>query len=167
MADEEINEVKNEEERVHPKQARKRSRSLHSGESRPARTVEERVAERSELRKQKAAARRAYRAKLKVKQAAKPKAPLVAALVPEKEASRPKVRQGLVVSDKADKTITVRIDMARRHPRYEKIIRSSSTLHAHDEKNDANVGDMVRVLESRPLSRSKRWRLVEILGRAK
>ena len=65
------------------------------------------------------------------------------------------------------KTITVRIDTARRHRRYQKIVRSSSTLHAHDETNDANIGDTVRILESRPLSATKRWRLVEILERAK
>ena len=78
-----------------------------------------------------------------------------------------KVRQGVVVSDKADKTITVRIDTARRHRRYEKIVRSSSTLHAHDENNDAHEGDTVRVIESRPLSRTKRWRLVDVLERAR
>ena len=78
-----------------------------------------------------------------------------------------KVRQGIVVSDKADKTITVRIDIARRHRRYEKIVRSSSTLHAHDENNDAHEGDMVRVIESRPLSQNKRWRLVDVLERAR
>jgi small subunit ribosomal protein S17 len=77
------------------------------------------------------------------------------------------VLQGVVVSDKAEKTITVRIDVARRHTLYQKVVRSSSTLHAHDERNDANVGDTVRVIESRPLSRSKRWRLVEILERAR
>ncbi|MGH2917962.1 MAG: 30S ribosomal protein S17 [Solirubrobacteraceae bacterium] len=74
---------------------------------------------------------------------------------------------GTVVSSKADKTITVRIDTARRHRRYEKIVRSTSTLHAHDEANDANEGDRVRVVESRPLSRTKRWKLVEVLERAK
>jgi small subunit ribosomal protein S17 len=72
-----------------------------------------------------------------------------------------------VVSDKADKTITVRIDIARRHRKYQKIVRSSTTLHAHDERNEANAGDTVRVVESRPLSRTKRWRLVEVLERAK
>jgi small subunit ribosomal protein S17 len=77
------------------------------------------------------------------------------------------VRLGKVVSDKADKTITVRIDIAKRHRRYRKIVRSSSTLHAHDERNDANEGDLVRVVECRPMSRTKRWRLVEILERAK
>ncbi|MFN8175677.1 MAG: 30S ribosomal protein S17 [Solirubrobacteraceae bacterium] len=77
------------------------------------------------------------------------------------------MRQGVVVSAKPDKTITVRIDVTRRHPRYEKIVRTSSTLHAHDEANDANAGDTVRVVECRPLSRTKRWRLVEVLERAK
>ena len=71
-----------------------------------------------------------------------------------------------MVSDKADKTITVRIDIARRHRMYRKIVRTSSTLHAHDEPNEAHAGDTVRVVESRPLSRTKRWRLVEVLERA-
>ncbi|WP_241004538.1 30S ribosomal protein S17 [Conexibacter sp. SYSU D00693] len=90
-------------------------------------------------------------------------------MTPPKEhgEGRPKVRLGTVVSDKADKTITVRIDVARRHRRYEKIVRSSSTLHAHDETNDARTGDLVKVVESRPLSATKRWRLVEVMERAK
>ncbi len=77
------------------------------------------------------------------------------------------MRQGIVVSDKADKTITVRIDVTRSHRVYKKIVRSSSTLHVHDERNEAHAGDTVRVVESRPISRSKRWRLVEILERAR
>ena len=77
------------------------------------------------------------------------------------------MRQGVVVSDKADKTITVRIDIARQHRMYKKIVRTSSMLHAHDEQNEAGIGDTVRVIESRPLSRTKRWRLVEILERAR
>ena len=72
-----------------------------------------------------------------------------------------------MVSDKADKTITVRVDMARQHRRYGKIVRTSSTLHAHDEANDAHIGDTVRLIESRPLSRLKRWRLVEVVERAR
>jgi small subunit ribosomal protein S17 len=80
---------------------------------------------------------------------------------------RKKVRQGIVTSDKGDKTITVRIDSARRHRRYEKIVRSSTTLRAHDEANDAREGDTVRVIESRPLSRTKRWTLDAVLERAK
>ena len=85
----------------------------------------------------------------------------------ERRPGTPQVRQGRVVSDKADKTITVRVDIAKRHRRYEKIVRSSTMLHAHDERNDAHAGDVVRVVECRPMSRSKRWRLVEILERAK
>ena len=78
-----------------------------------------------------------------------------------------KTRQGIVVSDAPDKTITVRIDIARRHREYKKIVRTSSTLHVHDERNDAHVGDTVVVRECRPLSRTKHWRLVEVLERAK
>ncbi|HWD84252.1 MAG TPA: 30S ribosomal protein S17 [Solirubrobacteraceae bacterium] len=85
----------------------------------------------------------------------------------EHDAGNQKTRQGIVVSDKADKTITVRIDVARRHRRYSKIVRTSSTVHAHDESNDAHTGDIVVVRESRPLSRSKRWRLIDVLERAK
>ncbi len=72
-----------------------------------------------------------------------------------------------MVSDKADKTITVRIDTARRHMMYKKIVRTSSTLHAHDEQNEAHTGDTVRLIECRPLSRTKRWRLAEVLERAR
>ncbi|MBA2637272.1 MAG: 30S ribosomal protein S17 [Solirubrobacterales bacterium] len=77
------------------------------------------------------------------------------------------MRLGRVTSDKGEKTITVRIDTARRHRRYEKVVRSSTTLHAHDETNDAHEGDLVRIVESRPLSRLKRWRLVDVMERAK
>ena len=78
-----------------------------------------------------------------------------------------KVRVGSVVSDKMNKTIVVRIDRTYRHKLYEKIHKSSSKLYAHDEKNDAHIGDVVRVMETRPLSAKKHWRLVEILERAK
>ena len=81
--------------------------------------------------------------------------------------STPQLRTGKVVSAKPDKTIVVRIDHARRHRKYEKIVRSTTKLHAHDETNDAGEGDLVRVVESRPLSRTKRWKLVEVLERAK
>jgi small subunit ribosomal protein S17 len=125
--------------------------------------------ERAEARKAKAAARSRYRTKKREKdRAARAEAgPAQTAPTKEHGPGAPKERLGIVVSDKADKTITVRIDVARRHRRYQKIVRSSSTLHAHDEANDANTGDRVRVLESRPLSATKRWRLVEILERAK
>ncbi|MFH1687869.1 MAG: 30S ribosomal protein S17 [bacterium] len=77
-----------------------------------------------------------------------------------------KVRIGRVVSDKMDKTIVVRVDRTYRHPLYEKIFRSSSKLYAHDGDNAAGIGDVVRVMETRPLSAQKRWRLVEIMEKA-
>jgi small subunit ribosomal protein S17 len=78
-----------------------------------------------------------------------------------------KERRGIVVSSKPDKTITVRVDSAKPHPKYLKIVRRSIKLHAHDERNEANPGDVVRIVETRPLSKLKRWRLTEILERAK
>ena len=86
---------------------------------------------------------------------------------PERVEGRRKERRGVVVSNGADKTITVRIDTSRPHPRYHKIVRMSLKLHAHDERNEAKVGDVVRVVETRPLSKMKRWRLVEVLEAAK
>ena len=85
---------------------------------------------------------------------------------PEKVPGR-KERRGVVVSDAMDKTIVVRIDVAQKHERYGKVVRRSSKLHAHDERNAAGVGDLVRVVETRPLSATKRWRLLEILEKAK
>ena len=81
--------------------------------------------------------------------------------------SKRKVRTGVVVSDARDKTITVRIDGSRAHPVYKKTVRRSTKLHVHDEENSAGAGDLVRVIECRPLSRLKRWRLDEILERAR
>ena len=80
---------------------------------------------------------------------------------------RRKVRVGVVVSDAMDKTVVVRIDRQVRHPLYGKTVRRSSKLTAHDEANDAHVGDTVRVTEIRPISKTKRWRLVEVVERAK
>lgn len=78
-----------------------------------------------------------------------------------------KVRTGLVVSDKMDKTITVAVEDRVKHRLYGKIMRKTVRLKAHDENNDANVGDRVRIMETRPLSATKRWRLLEIRERAK
>jgi small subunit ribosomal protein S17 len=82
------------------------------------------------------------------------------------ERGRRKVRTGVVVSDKMDKTVLVRIDRTVTHPLYRKTVRRSSKLAAHDERNEAHVGDTVRVMETRPISKSKRWRVVEIVTRA-
>jgi len=159
-------------EALAPKERRRKERSTHSGEPAPARSPEDRHAERLAERRTKAVRRRARRLQEREKKAARrqratdtPVAELAAVHAPAE--GKRSVRQGIVVSDKADKTITVRIDFARRHRRYEKIVRSSSTLHAHDEQNDAHEGDTVRVIESRPLSKSKRWKLVDVLERAR
>ena len=159
-------------EQLSAKERRRKARSTHSGEAGPARSPEDRHTARLAERRAKAASRRARRLQERAKKAAKrasSTAAPVQELAPVHAAveGRRTVRQGIVVSDKADKTITVRIDFARRHRRYEKIVRSSSTLHAHDEQNDAHEGDTVRVIESRPLSKNKRWKLVDVLERAR
>jgi small subunit ribosomal protein S17 len=151
-----------------PKERRQRARAAKAGKRVAAgpRTIEERLAERALARAAAAKERRARRTKETVKHKAEAHN-RTATPAREHVAGQQKVRQGIVVSDKADKTITVRIDVARRHRRYEKIVRTSQTLHAHDETNDANIGDTVTVRECRPLSRSKRWRLVGVVQRAK
>jgi small subunit ribosomal protein S17 len=80
--------------------------------------------------------------------------------------SRRKVRVGTVVSDRMDKTIVVKVETRMPHPLYGKIVRRSRKYHAHDEENQCRVGDVVRIMETRPLSRTKRWRLVEIVEKA-
>lgn len=80
---------------------------------------------------------------------------------------RRRERRGVVVSDKGDKTITVRVDVLVSHPKYKKIIRRSVKLRAHDAENQAHIGDVVRLIETRPVSRTKRWRLVEIVEAAR
>src|SRR5690349_6490303 len=133
------------------------------------RTLEDRLEERRLHRERNAAQRRRYRAKQKEKRAATRSAAPSAEErhAPEHGPGRPKVRQGVVTSDKGEKTITVRVDITRRHKRYHKILRSSITLHVHDEANAAHAGDTVRVQECRPMSRTKRWRLLEVLERAR
>lgn len=154
-----------------PREQRRQARAekvAREAGSRPSRTPEERQAERDVARKTKAARRRVARGKLREKaKAARAAAPGEPTPPREHGEGRQKTRQGVVISDKADKTITVRIDTARQHRRYHKIVRSSTTLHAHDESNDAHTGDTVVVRECRPLSRLKRWRLVEVVERAR
>ena len=135
------------------------------GEVSPEQREEERQARRAATAKQ----RRAYRAKLKERRSAKgeAKGPAQTESTKEHGPGRPKVRQGVVTSAKGDKTITVKIDVVQRHRRYHKIMRSTTKLYAHDEANTANEGDTVRVIECRPMSRSKRWRLTDVLERAK
>ena len=78
-----------------------------------------------------------------------------------------KVRQGVVISDVNDKTIVVQIKERKAHPIYKKMMTSTKKFHAHDENNEAHIGDTVRIMETRPLSKMKRWRLVEIIEKAK
>jgi small subunit ribosomal protein S17 len=80
---------------------------------------------------------------------------------------RRKVRVGVVISDSREKTVTVEVPNQISHPRYDKVVRRSTKFHAHDETNDAKLGDTVRIMETRPLSKQKRWRVVEIVVRAR
>ncbi len=144
------------------KARRRLERSRRSGEAGPQRSAEERAGGRAQRRALAGRGRSSYRRKQRTKDGRGEGTPPA-----ERRSAGRKVRQGRVVSSKPDKTITVQIDVVRRHTSYEKIIRHSSTLHAHDEQNEANQGDLVRVVETRPLSRTKRWRLVQILEKAK
>ena len=78
-----------------------------------------------------------------------------------------KVREGVVASDKMDKTVTVKVQRTVKHPLYKRIMRQTVSFKAHDEKNECKVGDKVRIVETRPLSATKRWRVLEIVERAK
>jgi small subunit ribosomal protein S17 len=144
------------------KERRRILRSREPHKAGPQQTIEERAAARAARRKVKADSRRKERAVLKAEHEAGTGTPSV-----ERETVAAKERQGIVVSNKGDKSITVRIDIARRHPTYEKIVRRSRTLHAHDEKNEAGEGDVVRIVETRPLSKTKRWRLVDVVEKAR
>jgi small subunit ribosomal protein S17 len=98
---------------------------------------------------------------------AKERKSLVRTPKPEHPRGRRKERRGVVVSTAMDKTIVVRVDTAKPHPRYKKVVRRSTKFHAHDEENAANVGDLVRIVETRPLSKTKHWRLAEVLEAAR
>jgi small subunit ribosomal protein S17 len=86
---------------------------------------------------------------------------------PETELGRRQERRGVVVSDKGDKTIVVKVDVIKSHPKYRKVVRRSVKFHAHDEQNAAGVGDTVRIVETRPLSKTKHWRLAEVVEKAR
>ena len=93
--------------------------------------------------------------------------PIVRLEKPEHERGRRQERQGTVVSDAMEKTIVVRVDVVKAHPKYKKVVRRSVKFHAHDETSPAKVGDVVRIVETRPLSKTKRWRLAEVVEAAK
>ena len=93
--------------------------------------------------------------------------PIVRLPKPEGERGRKQERRGVVVSSAMDKTIVVQVETSKLHPRYKKVIRRATKFHAHDERNEANEGDIVRIVETRPLSKTKNWRLAEIVKAAK
>jgi small subunit ribosomal protein S17 len=93
--------------------------------------------------------------------------PIVRTPKPQSELGRRQERRGVVVSSAMDKTIVVKVDTIKAHPRYKKVVRHSVKFHAHDEQNSANVGDVVRIVETRPLSKTKHWKLVQIVEAAK
>ena len=152
----------------HPKALKRRAKAAKAA-TRPTRaptTPEERQAERLQKRRRSAELRRKGRVRAREKARASHGD---ARETPPREhvPGKQKTRRGVVVSNRAAKTITVRIDTTSRHRRYEKIVRTSRTVHAHDEREEAGIGDKVVLRESRPLSRTKRWRLIEVLERAK
>jgi small subunit ribosomal protein S17 len=93
--------------------------------------------------------------------------PIVRLEKPEHPRGRRQERRGVVVSDAMDKTIVVKVDTVKAHPKYKKVVRRSTKFHAHDEANTAKIGDLVRIVETRPLSKTKNWRLAEVLQEAK
>jgi len=93
--------------------------------------------------------------------------PIVRLPKPEHARGRRQERRGVVVSSAMDKTIVVKVDTVKAHPRYKKVVRRSTRFHAHDEQNAAKVGDLVRIVETKPLSKTKNWRLAEVLEEAK
>jgi small subunit ribosomal protein S17 len=102
-----------------------------------------------------------------VRDTSAPRKPIVRTPKPETELGRRQERRGVVVSDKGDKSIVVKVEMTRAHPRYKKVVRRSRKLHAHDEQNAASIGDVVRIIETRPISKLKNWRLAEIVEKAR
>lgn len=153
-----------------PVQKRAWHRQRSGATANAPKSIEEKAEERKALRKQKAVARRRRRIQEREKKAVKLGAEAGTdrgTPTPEHVPGRLQVRQGVVVSAKGDKTLAVRIDHSKRHPKYKKIVRHTTKLYAHDEQNDAGEGDVVRIESSRPLSRTKRWTLAEIVERAK
>ena len=148
-----------------PKERRKRAKSHKNRKPKYTGTLEERRAQRDVHRKKKAVQRRAHRAKQR--EAHKAAGPREGTPATVTEPGTKKIQQGTVVSSKTDKTITVAIDVQESHRMYKKVVRHTKKLTAHDATNDANEGDVVRVIESRPLSKTKRWRLVEVVERAR
>jgi len=102
-----------------------------------------------------------------VREKPKTRKPITRTEKPATEPARRQERRGVVVSDKGDKTIIVKVDVIKSHPKYKKVVRRSVRFHAHDEQNAAGIGDTVRIVESRPISKTKHWRLAEVVEKAR
>ena len=147
-----VEPVAEEEASVPAEQAEAAEEAVPAGAPKEARRKRKRVP-RSERRQ---------RPKVKREQTGERK-PVTRLPKPEGERGRRQERRGVVVSAGMDKTIVVRVDVVKAHPRYKKVVRRSQKLHAHDEQNQAKAGDVVRIVETRPLSKTKNWRLAEIV----
>ena len=130
-------------------------------EQTPAATPKKRAAPKKKAASKKAAAK--ARKVRSAKRSSGERKPIVRQPKPERVRGHRKERRGVVVSSAMDKTIVVRVDAVKPHPRYKKVVRRSQKLHAHDEENVAKPGDVVRVVETRPISRTKHWRLAEVV----
>ena len=124
------------------------------------------AAEQKKKRKRLPRAQRRQRPKL-VRERPAERRPITRTPKPVAERGRRQERRGVVVSNAMDKTIVVKVDTIKAHPRYKKVVRRSVKFHAHDEQNSANVGDIVRIVETRPLSKTKHWKLVEVVEAAR
>jgi small subunit ribosomal protein S17 len=124
------------------------------------------AAEPKKKRKRVPRSERRQRPKAKREQTGERK-PITRLPKPEPERGRRQERRGVVVSAAMDKTIVVRVDVVKSHPRYKKVVRRSQRFHAHDERNEAKPGDLVRIIETRPLSKTKNWRLAEVVEAAR
>jgi small subunit ribosomal protein S17 len=124
------------------------------------------VSEKKKKRKHVPRAQRRQRPK-PVRERPVERKPITRTPKPVSERGRRQERRGVVVSSAMDKTIVVKVDTIKAHPRYKKVVRRSVKFHAHDEQNTANVGDIVRIVETRPLSKTKHWKLVQVVEAAK
>src|ERR671931_623705 len=172
MADEEQNE--NQEEETAEPEAEAPEEPVAEAEEAPA---EEPAAEaepapsqpaRKPKRKRLPRAQRHKHSKPKRERPAEhARRPIIRLPKPEHVRGRSQERRGVVVSSAMDKTIVVKVDTVKAHPKYKKVVRRSTKFHAHDEQNAAKVGDLVRIVETRPFSKTKNWRLAEVLEEAK
>jgi small subunit ribosomal protein S17 len=127
-------------------------------------TPEEPAAPAATAKKKRKRVRRSDRRKRpKTREQATERKPIVRLPKPEHDRGRRQERRGVVVSAAMDKTIVVRVDVVKAHPKYKKVVRRSQRFHAHDEQNQAKAGDIVRIIETRPLSKTKNWRLAEVV----